>query len=137
MESRIRRLMLTLIAALAVSANAYAGCTTTQLAGAWDVVFSDGNSCRLVVDKEGAVLIEADMSQSTCFDPFRGATVPDEGSYSVNGDCSVSFELVVEGANVELYGRVIQPRIFGTGFFVTYIPDVFATKGSFNMVRAK
>ena len=137
MESRVNRLLATLIVALAVSANAYAGCTNTQFAGAWDVVFSDGNSCRLVVDKEGEVLIEDDKSQSTCFDPFRGVTVPDEGSYSVSGDCSVSFQLAVEGATVEMYGRVIQPRIFGTGLFVTYIPDVFAAKGSFNMARAK
>jgi len=137
MESRINRLFLTLIAALAISANANAGCTSTQFAGAWDVAFSDGNSCRLVVDQEGDVLIEPDRSQSTCFDPFRGVTVPDEGSYSVSKDCTVSFALIVEGATVELYGRVVQPRIFGTGIYVTYIPEVFAEKGSFNMVRVK
>ena len=60
---------------VSVSANANAGCTNTQFAGAWDVAFSDGNSCRLVVDQEGDVLIEPDSSQSTCFDPFRGVTV--------------------------------------------------------------
>ena len=88
-------------------------------------------------DQEGDVLIEPDSSQSTCFDPFRGVTVPDEGSYSVSKDCTVSFALIVEGATVELYGRVVQPRIFGTGIYVTYIPEVFAEKGSFNMVRVK
>lgn len=100
-------------------------------------MFSDGNSCRLVLDNKGEVLIESDRSLRTCFDPFRGATVPDEGSYSLNSDCSVVFELVVEGANIDMYGQIIQPRIFGTGFFLAYIPDIFATKGSFNLARVK
>lgn len=137
MENRINRVLVTFVAALAFGANAYAGCTNEQLAGTWDVVFSDGNSCRLVLDTDGGVLIEEDRSQSTCFDPFRGATVPDDGAYGVEGDCSVMVNLVVEGVNVELYGRLIQPRKFGTGFFVAYIPDIYAAKGSFNMAQVK
>lgn len=137
MKCRVNHLLVTLLVSLAFSANAYAGCTNAQLAGTWDVVFSDGNSCRLVLDDNGEVLIESDRSLSTCFDPFRGATVPDEGKYGVTQDCSVTFNLVVEGLIVEMYGRIIQPRIFGTGFFVAYVPDVFADKGSFNMARVR
>jgi len=136
MDSRIAKFLATLLVGLAWVSSAYAGCTNAQLAGTWEVVFSDGNSCRLVVDKEGEVLID-ELDLSVCFDPFRGATAPDEGSSAVTSDCSVTFDLVVEGVNVQMYGRLSEPRNVGAGFYVAFVPDVFADKGSFNLVRVE
>ena len=134
MKSRITSLFATLLAVLIGSSTAYAGCTNTQIAGTWDVVFSDGNACRLVLDKGGEVLID-ELNLSTCFDPFRGTTAPDEGAYSVLPDCSVNFELLVEGATLQMYGRLVENRKSGAGFYVLFVPDVFADKGSFNLIR--
>lgn len=136
MTSRITKLLAALVVGLVWGSSAYAGCTNAQLAGTWEAVFSDGNSCRLVLNKEGEVLID-ELNLSVCFDPFRGATAPDEGSSGVTSDCSVTFDLVVEGVNVQMYGRLAEPRNIGAGFFVAFVPDVFADKGSFNLVRVQ
>jgi len=136
MKSRINKLLATLVVGLAWGSSAYAGCTNAQLAGTWEAVFSDGNSCRLVLDREGEVLID-ELNLSICFDPFRGTTAPDEGSYGVTSDCEVTFDLVVEGLNVQMYGRLTEPRNIGAGFFVAFVPDVYAAKGSFNLVRVE
>jgi hypothetical protein len=52
MKSRITSFLATLVVLLAWGPSAYAACTNAQFAGTWDVVFSDGNSCRLVLNKE-------------------------------------------------------------------------------------
>jgi hypothetical protein len=136
MKSGINKLLAILVVGLAWCSSAYAGCTNATLAGTWEVVFADGNSCRLVLDKEGGVLID-ELNLSVCFDPFRGTTAPDEGSYGVTSDCAVNFNLVVEGLNVQMYGRLTEPRNIGAGFFVAFVPDVYSAKGSFNLVRVE
>ena len=128
----------TFVTLLTLGSNVYAGCSDDQFAGSWDVVFADGNSCRLVLDDQDAVLIEPDRSLSTCFDPFRGVTTPDSGTYSVEKDCSFSFELIVEGVNIDLYGRLTPNRQIGAGFYVVTINrQVPLDKGSFSILPAK
>lgn len=128
----------TFVALLAWGSTVYAGCSNKQFAGSWDVVFADGNSCRLVLDDEGSVLIDSDRSLSTCFDPFRGVTTPDSGTYAVEKDCSFSFELIVEGANVDLYGRLTPPQQIGAGFYVlTFNRQFPIDKGSFSILPVK
>jgi hypothetical protein len=136
MKGRFIKLCAALLALLAWSSSVYAGCTNAQIAGSWDVVFSDGNSCRLVLDTEGAVLIDG-LSLSICFDPFRGTTAPDEGAYAVAPDCSITFDVKVEGANLQMFGRLTAARKFGAGFYVLFVPEVFADKGSFNLMRVE
>jgi hypothetical protein len=34
-----------------------------------------------------------------------------------------------------MYGRLAGARKIGAGYFVAFVPDVFQTKGSFNLVR--
>lgn len=136
MKSRMTKLLATFVVGLASVSSAYAGCTNAQFAGTWEAVFSDGNSCSFVLNKDGDVLID-ELNLSVCFDPFRGATAPDEGSYGVTSDCSVTFDLVVEGVNIQMYGRLSEPRNMGAGFFVAFVPDVFADKGAFNLVRVQ
>ena len=102
MKRRLTSFLIVLVAVLAWSSSAYAGCTNKQFSGTWGIVFSDGNSCSLVVNKEGEVLTDPDRSLSTCFDPFRGETAPDSGSYEVTSDCVASFNLEVEGQEIEM-----------------------------------
>jgi len=122
---------------LAWGPGVYAGCNNAQLAGTWDVVFSDGNSCRLVLDKGGEVLTLPDRSLSTCFDPFRGATAPESGSYEVDQNCALTFNLLVEDLNIEMYGRLTPSHQIGAGFYVAFVPEVYAAKGSFNIMPVK
>ena len=92
----------------------------------------------MVLDEEGLVLIDSDRSLSTCFDPFRGITTPDSGTYAVEKDCSFSFELIVEGVNVDLYGRLTPPQQIGAGFYVlTFNRQVPIDKGSFSILPVK
>ena len=138
MKSRITRLLATLVVVLVWSSSAYAACTNAQFAGTWDVVFSDGNSCSLVLNKQGEVLTNPDRSLSICFDPFRGVTAVDEGTYAVDSDCSASFGLAVEGLEIEMYGRIAQPRNIVAGFFVVFLTeDPFVEKGAFTMIRVE
>lgn len=139
MKRRITSFLIVLVAVLAWSSSAYARCTNAQFSGTWDIVFSDGNSCSLVVNKEGEVLTEPDRSLSTCFDPFRGETAPDSGTIAVTSDCVASFDLVVEGLNIEMYGRIAKTRDTGAGFYLTFLSydPLEVVKGSFNMIRVK
>ena len=133
MKSRTGSLIASFVVLFVCSANAYAGCTNAQFAGTWDVVFSDGNACHLVVDSDGTVITNSDFSQSTCFDPFRGSTVPNSGAVVVATDCSVTFALVVEGFPLEMYGRIAKTRDTGAGIYILAGPS----KGSFNMIRVE
>jgi len=138
MTRRITGFLTIFVAVLAWSSSAYAACTNAQFAGTWDVVFSDGNSCRLVLNAEGEVLTEPSRSLSTCFDPFRGETAPDSGTYFVGSDCLASFILEVEGNEVDMFGRIAQTRDIVAGFFVVILPvDPFFEKGAFTMIRVK
>ena len=139
MKNRLNKLLATFIAVLAWSSSAYAGCTNAQFAGTWDVVFADGNSCRLVLNATGDVLIAGDRSQSVCFDPFRGVTEPDAGTVAVGSDCLANISLIVEGATVEMLGRIANPRNIGAGGYVVLIPGVPnpVAKGAFTMIRAE
>ena len=114
--------------------TAYAGCTNEQFAGTWDVAFSDGNVCNLIIDSEGNVLTSSDNSLSTCFDPFRGTTAPDSGSVAVADECLANIVLVVEGAEIQMGARIAKTRDIGAGIYVIPIVPV---KGSFTMIRAK
>lgn len=127
MTSRIIHLLVAIVAALVFSTSAYAGCTNAQFAGTWEMVFSDGNSCELVVNRVGDVVAD----ESICFDPFRGATEPDSGALIVAEDCSVSGTLVVEGAPVSLAGRIARGRDSGAGRYQV----LEFVKGSFTMIR--
>ncbi len=138
MKRRITSFLTIFVAVLAWSSSAYAACTNEQFAGTWDVVFSDGNSCRLVLNVEGEVLTNPDRSLSTCFDPFAGETAPDSGAYFVASDCSASFSLLVEGLDVSMFGRIAQTRDIVAGFFVVMLPAApFFEKGAFTMIRMK
>lgn len=139
MKHRINKLLATFLAVLVWSSSAYAGCTNAQFAGTWDVVFTDGNSCKVVVDRAGEVLIAGDRSQSVCFDPFRGVTEPDSGTVSVGSDCLANISLVVEGVTVEMLGRIASPRNIGAGGFLIFVPGVDnpVAKGAFTMIRAE
>ena len=128
MNNRINKLLITVIAVLACGSNAWAGCNNQKFAGTWDVAFSDGNSCRLVLDPQGEVIAD----ESTCFDPFRGTTTPDSGSYDVANDCSISANIVVEGVPVELAGQFSSGRNIGAGRFLV---PAFFVKGGYTMVR--
>lgn len=115
-------------------ASAYAGCTNAQFAGTWDVAFSDGNVCNLIVDGDGNVLTSSDNSLSTCFDPFRGTTSPDAGLVQITDDCLADIGLWVEGAEIQMGARIAKTRDIAAGIYV--IP-VVPVKGSFTMIRAK
>jgi len=139
MKNRINKLLATFLAVLVWSSSAYAGCTNAQFAGTWDVVFTDGNSCKLVVNATGDVLIAGDRTQSVCYDPFRGVTEPDSGTVSVGSDCLANINLGVEGVTLEMLGRIANPRNIGAGGFLIFIPGVSnpVVKGSFTMIRAE
>lgn len=128
MKNQVTTLLATVAAALAWSSSAYAGCNNAEVVGIWDVTFSDGNSCDLVLELNGNVIAE----ESICYDPFRGATAPDSGSFDVAQDCSVSIDIVVEGLPVELDGRIARGRASGAGRYVVW---PFFVKGGFTMVR--
>jgi len=137
MKNRINKILATFIAVLVWSSSAWAGCTNAQFAGTWDVVFNDGNSCKLVVNDGGDLLIAGDRSQSVCFDPFRGVTEPDAGTVSVGSDCLANISLVVEGVTVEMLGRIANPRTIGAGGFLIFVPGIPdpVAKGAFTMIR--
>ena len=128
MKNQIRNLCITLLAVIGLGSTAYAGCDNAKFAGTWDVTFSDGNSCRLLLDIEGNVV----ASESACYDPFRGTTAPDSGTYAVAEDCSIDAALVVEGLSVELAGHFSNGRNIGAGRY--QVPAYFV-KGSFTMIR--
>lgn len=128
MKNRMNKLLVTVIAVLAWGSNAYAGCNNEKFAGTWDVAFSDGNSCRLLLDSQGDVIAD----ESICFDPFRGTTTPDAGSYAVANDCSISASIVVEGVTVELAGQFSNGRNIGAG---RYLVSAFFVKGGYTMIR--
>ena len=94
MKNQISKLLATFVAVLAWSSSAYAGCNNAEFVGTWEVAFSDGNSCRLLLNRQG----EVDANESICFDPFRGAAAPDSGTYAVASDCSVSVNVVIGGS---------------------------------------
>lgn len=128
MKSQVTTLLATVAAVFAWSSSAYAGCSNAEFSGAWDITFSDGNSCNLVLGHDGNVIAE----ESICYDPHRGSTAPDSGTFDVAGDCSVSIDLVVETLPVELDGRIARARASGAG---RYVVQYFGIKGLFTMVR--
>ena len=128
MKNRMTTLLIGLAAALAWSSSAQAACNGAEFAGTWEVAFSDGNSCQLVLDMQGDLIAE----ESLCFDPFRGRTAPDSGSYAVASDCSVSAVLVVEGVTVEPAAQFARTRAIGAGRFVV---PAYGFKGGVTMVR--
>jgi hypothetical protein len=132
------KLLATCLAVLVWSSSAYAGCTNAQFAGTWHVVFGDGNTCKLVLNMDGDVLIAGDgsRSQSVCFDPFRGVTEPDAGTVAVASDCSAVIEIDVEGLEIDMYGRIAQTRDIIAGFHIVIMPaDPWVQKGAFTMIR--
>jgi hypothetical protein len=132
------KLLATCLAVLVWSSSAYAGCTNAQFAGTWHVVFGDGNTCKLVLNMDGDVLIAGDgsRSQSVCFDPFRGVTEPDAGTVVVASDCSAVIEIDVEGLEIDMYGRIAQTRDIIAGFHIVIMPaDPWVQKGAFTMIR--
>jgi hypothetical protein len=136
MKNRINKLLATFVAVLVWSSSAYAGCTNAQFAGTWHVVFADGNTCKLVLNMDGDVLIAGDRSQSVCFDPFRGVTEPDAGTVAVASDCSAIIELDVEGLEIDMYGRIAKTRDIIAGFHIVFLPaDPWVQKGAFTMIR--
>ena len=131
MKNRMIKLLTVLVAVVAWSSSAYAACGKAEFVGTWDVTFADGNSCLLVLDSKGDIV----ASESICFDPFRGSTAPDSGTYSVGWDCSVSAMLVVEGNTIELAGQ-FAPRGRDTGAGRYVVPAYFL-KGAFTMIRVQ
>lgn len=128
MKNQAITLLAAVAAVFAWSSSAHAGCNNAEVVGTWDITFSDGNSCNLVLDLNGNVIAE----ESICYDPFRGATTPDSGTFDVAKDCSVSIDLVVEGVPVDLDGRIARGRASGAGRYVVW---PFYVKGGFTMVR--
>ena len=139
MKNRFNKLLATVVAVLVWGSSAYAGCTNAQFAGTWDVVFADGNSCKLVLNDDGDVLIAGDRSQSVCFDPFRGVTEPDAGTVAVGNDCLANINLIVEGVTIEMLARIANPRNIGAGGYLVFVPGVPTPvdKGAFTMIRAE
>lgn len=130
MKIRITSFWAALVAVLAWSPSAYSACPNEKFAGTWEVTFSDGNSCRLVLNREGDVLAD----ESACYDPFRGTTAPDSGTFITARDCSVTGALVVEGLPIELAGQLAGGRDTGAGRFLV---PWFSIKGSFTMIRVR
>lgn len=128
MKNRINRLLTTFVAVLAWSSSAYAGCNDAEFVGTWEVTFSDGNSCRLLLNRQGEVV----ANESRCYDPFRGSTAPDSGTYAVASDCSVNVNVVVEGVTVELAGQISRGRDTGAG---RYLVPAYSVKGGFTLIR--
>lgn len=101
-------------------------------------MFADGNTCKLVLNMDGDVLIAGDRSQSVCFDPFRGVTEPDAGTVVVASDCSAMIEIDVEGLEIDMYGRIAKTRDIIAGFHIVFLPaDPWVQKGAFTMIREK
>jgi len=128
MKSQLMNLCITLVAVVGLSSNAVAGCDNAKFAGTWDVTFSDGNSCRLLFDMAGNVV----AGESICYDPFRGTTPPDSGTYAVGEDCSIDAAIVVEGLSVELAGQFSNGRNIGAG---RYLVPAYGVKGGYTMIR--
>ena len=127
MKKQAATMLATLAAVFAWSSSAYAGCNNAEVVGTWDVTFSDGNSRNLVLDFDGTVI----AAESICYDPFRGTTAPDSGTFDVAKDCSVSIDIVVEGLPVDLEGGVARGRASGAGH---YVVQYFGVKGAFTMI---
>lgn len=128
MKIRITSFLAALVAVMAWGPTAYAACPNAEFAGTWDATFSDGNSCRIVLNREGDVLAD----ESVCYDPFRGTTTPDSGTLITARDCSVTGNIVVEGVTVALAGQFARGRDTGAG---RYLVEAFFVKGSFTMIR--
>jgi hypothetical protein len=128
MKNRVTTMLAALAAVFAWSSSAHAGCNNAEVVGTWDVTFSDGNSCSLRLNLDGNVIAD----ESVCYDPFRGSTTPDSGTFDVASDCSVSIDIVVEGLPVDLDGRIARGRASGAG---RYVVSYFGVKGLFTMVR--
>ena len=128
MKNRVMKSTAAVAALMAWSTGAWAGCNNAEIVGNWDVTFSDGNSCVLRLDRGGEVI----AGESICFDPFRGSTAPDSGNFAVASDCSINLAIVVEGATVELEGRITRSRDSGAG---RYLVPAFFVKGAFTMIR--
>ena len=109
MKSRPIILLTILVAMVAWSSSAYAGCADARFSGTWEVVFSDGKSCSLVLNREGEVLTDPDRSPSTCLGPFRGETAPDSGTHAETDECDVEFNLLVEGIELQMYVGLLRP----------------------------
>ena len=128
MKNQAIKAFIAAVAILAFSSSAYAGCTKAQVSGVWEVAFSDGNSCRLRLNRSGNVVTSA----SVCFDPSAGAAAPDSGTLSVKGSCFAEGNIVVQGVTIELYIQIATDRSIGAG---RYLIPVTTDKGSVVMVR--
>ena len=128
MKRQIHGVSALLVAGMMWGSGAYASCTNAEFSGTWELAFSDGNSCRLVVDKQGEVIAPA----SACFDPFRGSTAPDSGTIVVGSDCSATGSIVVEGVTVELAAQIARTRDSGAG---RYLVPAYAVKGAISLIR--
>ena len=115
-------------AALVFSSASYAGCTPPQVSGVWEVAFSDGNSCRLVLRPNGTI----NADDSVCFDPDRGTGAPDSGQLKVKGNCFAEGEIVLGGISVELPVQFSNDRTTGAG---RYRVSADGTKGSVVLIR--
>lgn len=122
------KILVTMIVVFGLGSNAYAACAVKKLVGPWDVAFSDGNSCRLHLTTTGDI----NVNKSSCYDPFRGVTIPDSGSFEITKECEISATLSVEGLVVDLAGQLAMNRILGAGGFVV---PAFEVKGGFTMIR--
>ena len=130
MNKGLKTALVTLAAVLAWSSSAYAGCNNPQFGGIWDLQFSDGNSCRLLVDRDGGVIAE----ESVCYDPFVGATAPDSGVLTVGEDCSIAGNIVVQGLTVELEAQIGTTRGIAAGRFIV---PAYWIKGAITMIRVQ
>jgi len=131
MKSRMNRLLTAVVVVLAWSSSAYAGCNNSQFAGSWDIQFSDGNSCRVLVDMSGDVVAE----ESSCYDPFLGAAPPRSGAFAVAKDCSVNGHIVVpQGITVDLEALIAGGRNVGAGRFLIWN---YGVKGAITMIRVE
>ena len=128
MKIRVINFLIASIAILAFSTSAYAGSTKPQVSGIWEVVFSDGNSCRLKLNIKGKVVTSA----SVCFNPDLGAAPPDSGSLPVAKDCLAEGNIVIQGVTTELAIQISTDRSIGAG---RYLQPASGDKGSVVMVR--
>lgn len=117
-----------LATALCWSSSAFAGCNAVQVAGVWEVAFSDGNSCNLKLKNNGSV----DTNNSICYDPSRGTAGVDSGNLKPAGNCFAEGNIVVEGIKIELPVQFSHDRSVAAGRFL-FTND--GTKGSVVMVR--
>jgi len=110
------------------NSSSFAACTPPQVSGVWEMAFSDGNSCRLKLLKNGIINVNA----SVCYDPNRGAAAPDSGQLKVAANCFAEGELVVEGVAIELPIQFSNDRTTAAG---RYRVSVDGSKGSVVLIR--